>query len=123
MNTMIRKRRAFTLIEIMVVIVLIGLIMGVIGFNYIGTLEKGKAFKTEAGIEKLETILSMELAQNPERANEIETAWQSIVRESPMVKKADALIRDGWGQVYQVTLEEGMVVVRSARLQEYRRGE
>ena len=50
----------------MIVMFLIALITGVIAYNYRGTLEEGKAFKTKAAMEKLETILSLEIANHPE---------------------------------------------------------
>ena len=50
----------------MIVMFLIALITGVIAYNYRGTLEEGKAFKTKAAMEKIETILSLEIANHPD---------------------------------------------------------
>ena len=47
------KRHFVTLIEMMIVMFLIMLITGVIAYNYRGSLDEGKAFKTRAGIEKV----------------------------------------------------------------------
>src|SRR5438552_2150021 len=98
------ERRYLTLIEMMIVMFLIALIMGVIAYNYSGTLEEGKAFKTKAGIEKLGTILNLAAAENPDILNDIDGSWQDVVKSSPLVQSPNSLIRDGWGQVYQVTV-------------------
>lgn len=119
MNNMILKRRYVTLIEMMIVMFLIALIIGVIGYNYRGTLEEGKAFKTKAGIEKLETILNLAVAENSSLLDDIESNWQDIVRNSPLVQNPSALINDGWGQPYQVSVEDGQIVVRSERYETY----
>ena len=47
-----RKKRAITLLEIMIVILLIGLIGGVVSYNLKGTLDKGKAFASKEGAKK-----------------------------------------------------------------------
>lgn len=113
------KKKYVTLIEMMIVMFLIALIIGVVGYNYRGTLEEGKAFKTKAGIEKVATILNLSVAENPDYLNDIDSKWQEIVKSSPLVSDANSLIRDGWGQPYQVTVENGRVVVRSSKYEEY----
>src|SRR5690554_352491 len=119
MNNLILRRRYVTLIEMMIVMFLIALIIGVIGYNYRGTLEEGKAFKTKAGIERLETILNLAVAENADLLDDIESNWPEIVRNSPLVSNPSALIHDGWGQEYNVTVEDGEIVVRSDRYEEY----
>lgn len=122
MSKMKIKRRFVTLIEMMIVMFLIALITGVVAYNYRGTLEEGKVFKTKTGIEKLETILNLEIAKNPELGKSIKSNWQGIVLNSPLVHDPKALILDGWGQPYDVdTDENGAVRVTSARYNEYLR--
>jgi type II secretory pathway pseudopilin PulG len=119
MKSMILRKRYVTLIEMMIVMFLIALIIGVIGYNYRGTLEEGKAFKTKAGIEKLETILNLAIAENPGLQDNIETNWQDVIKTSPLVSNPSSLIKDGWGNVYSVTVEGGRLVVRSDRYDDY----
>ena len=119
MNLWVLHRRYVTLIEMMIVMFLIALIIGVIGYNYSGTLEEGKAFKTKAGMEKLETILSLAAAENPSLMDDIESNWQQVVRSSPLVKDPNSLIKDGWGIEYNVTIEDGNIEIRSDRYQQY----
>ncbi len=117
-----KNRRFITLIEIMIVMFLIALISGVVAYNYRGSLEEGKAFKTKTGIEKLETILNMAVAEEPDLLDDIDSGWQNIVETSPLVKSKNALIKDGWGNVYQVSIgDNGIIEVESERLNEYQR--
>lgn len=119
-NTVKRfTRRCITLIEIMIVMFLIALITGVVAYNYRGTLEEGKAFKTKAGIEKLQTILSLTLADNPS-ADMSNGSWQNYIASSPLVHDAKSILKDGWGRDYDVANDEnGNIVVRSAAYEDY----
>lgn len=112
------NRRYITLIEIMIVMFLIALITGVLAYNYRGTLDEGKAFKTKTGIERLETILNLKAADDPSFIQNSDS-WKEVVKSSPMVKDPDALIKDGWGEDYQVSHEDGAIKVRSQRYNEY----
>lgn len=112
------KKRFVTLIEMMIVMFLIALITGVVAYNYRGTLEKGKAFQTQAGIQRLQNILSLSLAEDPSLDL---SAWQEIVKRSPLVQDPNALIKDGWGFTYQVGMstETNEIVVWSEKFNQY----
>ncbi len=97
------RKRFITLVEMMIVMFLIAMITGVIAYNYTGSLEEGKAFKTKAGIEKIHTILDLHLATHPEEKDNIDSEWQAIVGRSQLVKNAKELTKDGWGSEYKVT--------------------
>ncbi len=73
-------KRFVTLIEMMIVMFLIALIIGVVAYNYQGTLEEGKAFKTKTGKEKLETILNLVVSERPEAEDDIEIRWADYVK-------------------------------------------
>lgn len=111
-------KRFVTLIEMMIVMFLIALITGVIAYNYRGSLEEGKAFKTKAGIEKLETILNLEAAKHPELYGNIDK-WEEYIQASPLVSNAQSLSTDGWGKRYDVGLENGKIVIRSENYENY----
>lgn len=116
------QRRFITLIEMMIVMFLIALITGVIAYNYRGSLDEGKAFKTQSAIEKLQTILNLEVSRHPEAAGHIESEWRKYVQASPLVNDPNALIKDGWGEDYQVSVgEDGAVHVTSRKLEEYQK--
>lgn len=111
------RKRFITLIEMMIVMFLIAMITGVIAYNYTGSLEEGKAFKTKNGMEKIHTILDLHMASNP---GESLGDWKTIVQNSPLVKNANELTKDGWGQEYNVTTgDHGSIEIKSAKYEEY----
>ena len=114
-----KQKRSITLIEMMIVMFLIALITGVIAYNYRGVLDEGKAFKTQAAMEKLETILNLAVANNPELLDDISDSWIDIVEDSPLVRSVREVSRDGWGQEFQVTVEDGRIQVQSDRYEQY----
>ena len=114
------KKRFITLVEMMIVMFLIAMITGVIAYNYTGSLEEGKAFKTKAGIEKIHTILDLRLATHPEDREHIESRWRDIVESSQLVKNAKDLIKDGWGFEYQVGKDSnGDIEIKSEKYDAY----
>lgn len=114
------KKRFITLIEMMIVMFLIAMITGVIAYNYTGSLEEGRAFKTKNGMEKIRTILDLYLATNPNESEHIQTDWKKIVESSPLVKNAKELTKDGWGVDYQVEKgENGDLEIRSDKYRAY----
>jgi len=124
MHAMYRvTRRYITLVEIMIVMTLIALILGVVAYNFQGALQEGNAFATRQRIEKIETIISLELARNPGSIDQVSEKWESWVKNSPLVKDKDSAIVDGWGNPFAVTVqrEEGKtkIKVTSERLLQY----
>lgn len=114
------KKRHVTLIEMMIVMFLIAMIIGVVAYNYKGTLDEGKAFKTKAGKEKLITILSLEISDNPDLQGDLSGKWREIVKNSPLVQNPNDLIKDGWGVDYIVeTGNDGQLEVSSKKYEEY----
>lgn len=117
MNKKCFKKRYITLIEMMIVMFLIAMITGVVAYNYTGSLEKGKAFKTEAAMEKIRTILDLHMATHPGDTTE----WKEVVKKSPLVKNADDLIKDGWGVEFVYSTDNnGNPVLSSVKYAEYK---
>ncbi|MEI8364842.1 MAG: hypothetical protein WCF65_00330 [Parachlamydiaceae bacterium] len=116
------QRRFMTLIEIMIVMFLIALITGVIAYNYRGSLDEGKVFKTKTAIEKVEAILNLQAAKDPEFTNNVQSKWKETIANSPLVRDPKSLIYDGWGEEYQVNADEnGVIHVESKKYNEYKR--
>ncbi len=101
-NTRRKKKRPITLLEIMIVIFLIGLIGSVIGYNVKGSLEEGKAFRSEQGIAKLKDILQMEIA-NGVSTEDIVNNPKFYLKRTGLVADANKLLKDGWGQPYIIS--------------------
>ena len=114
-------RRYVTLIEMMIVMFLIALITGVVAYNYRATLEKGRLFKTEQGMEKLETVLLLKVAEDPNAWNDLETQWRVYVEGSPLVHKPKDLFKDGWGYDYKITVDRasGSIEIMSEGYENY----
>ncbi len=112
-------RRCVTLIEMMIVMFLIAMIIGVVAYNYQGTLEEGKAFKTKAGKEKLETILTLAISENPELKDNIDSKWKEVIKNSPLVQNSQDLTKDGWGDEYEVKIDNDHVKVYSRKYAAY----
>ena len=116
-------KRHMTLIEIMIVMILIAMITAVIAINYQGSLDEGRAFQTKASIDKIETILTLAVAENGD-LEEVMQNWQGYVKSSPIVKDANKIIYDGWGEVYEVKVEPrddgtSKIIVHSRNLDAY----
>ncbi len=114
------KKRFITLVEMMIVMFLIAMITGVIAYNYTGSLDEGKAFKTKNGIDKIHTILDLYLAAHPEERDSLDTKWKGIVEDSNLVKNGKDLVKDGWGFDYQVAQgRDGEIEIKSDRYNQY----
>ncbi len=114
------KKRFITLVEMMIVMFLIAMITGVIAYNYTGSLEEGKAFKTKAGIEKIRTVLDLHLATHPDDVDSIESKWQGVLEDSQLVKNAGELKKDGWGKEYEVSRgQDNEIEIKSSKYDAY----
>ncbi len=102
-----QKKRAVTLIEMIVVMMLIAIITGALAYNYNASLTEGKAFKTKEGIARIKTILSIAMVDNSDATpEEVVNNWQTHVTNSPMAGKSQELLKDGWGKLYTVRLTD-----------------
>ena len=103
-----RKKRAITLLEIMIVIFLIGLIGSVIGVNMKGSMDKGKAFKTEHAIQQLKDIFELQLGEGETTIADIVGNPAHFLKRSGMVKDPDKMLKDGWNERFEIsTIREG----------------
>ncbi len=116
-----RKKRALTLLEIMVVIFIIGIIGTVIGVNMKGSLEEGKAFKSEKGSKQIYEILTLEISKGNLELEEMTLAQiHDAVRHSGFASDPDKLLVDGWGKPYQIyKTEDGDLRIASESFVQY----
>lgn len=100
------KKRALTLIEIMIVIFLITLITGAIGYNMKGSLDKGKRFRTAQAKEQLHDLLLICLDEGV-TIDQIIANPEKCLRDSGLAKDPDNLIKDGWGKKFDIKAKPG----------------
>lgn len=98
------KKRAMTLMEIMIVILLITLIGGAIGYNVKGSLGKGKEFKTKQAKAQLEDILDLCLQEGMD-PKEYARDPEKFLADSGLAKDPKNLLKDGNGRPFKVTYD------------------
>ena len=113
-------KRAFTLLEIMIVILLITIITGAIGYNMKGTLEKGKAFRTERAKEQLHDLLLYCYADTKD-TDQILRNIEHTITTTGLAKNPKELLKDGWGVPFEIkaTKFKNDFVIRSEKLDQY----
>ena len=117
-----RKKRAFTLLEVIIVIFLITLITGAIGYSMRGTLDKGRAFRTEQAMEQLHDLLLMCMAEG-ESSDEILRDPAGIIRKYGLAKNPGKIVEDGWGGKLDIAYTKNDFVITSKGLDHYKAGQ
>ena len=115
-----RKKRALTLLEIMIVIMLIGLIGSVIGVNMKRSMDEGRVFKTKRAQEQIRDILTLEVARGTP-VDEVIEHRREYLDHSGLVKNGENFLKDGWNQEFVVKSDgrNGNIIVSSERLKAY----
>lgn len=98
-----KRRYAMTLLEIMIVIFIIGLIGSVIGYNMQGSLQEGKAFKSQQGSKQIYDLLQLEMVKSDLTATDIEKSPKAYLEMTGFVRNVDKYLKDGWGKSYIIT--------------------
>ncbi|MGB7978121.1 MAG: hypothetical protein WCF19_03045 [Chlamydiales bacterium] len=100
------KKRTISLIEIMIVIFIITLITGTIGYNMKGSMDKGRKFRTEQAIDQLHDLLLICLAEG-KNPDELAKHPAKYIDELGLAKNPDKLIVDGWGELLTIVVKPG----------------
>jgi general secretion pathway protein G len=121
-----RKKRAITILEIMIAIFLIGIIGGVVGYNLKGSMDKGRAFKTEQAMQRVKEILYLVAGEQNLTVSEVVNDPRQYLIQSGLVKNPDDLLKDGWGgelSIYESTEKDskGEIETHSKNLEKYRK--
>lgn len=102
-----RRSRGMTLIEILVVLVLIAVVMGIVGGNFIGKGEKAKAdaAKIEIGqISQALDLYKLETGRYPTSSEGLQaliTAPPGVASWNGPYWKKNAIPKDPWGNEYK----------------------
>lgn len=92
------------MLEVMVVIFLISLIAGVVGYNLKGSMDKGKVFRSKQGREKLHDLLLLCAEDSKQSLAYIVKHPRKCLETQGMVKNLDETLKDGWGKPYKLSL-------------------
>ncbi len=108
------------MLEIMIVICLITLITGVIGYNMKGSLDKGKAFRTEQARDQLHDMLLLALSDG-KRIDDILANPKEVLIKLGLARDPDNLLKDGWNQPFSIRANRAKTdfVIISRRLTDY----
>ena len=114
------KKRFMTLIEVMIVITLIGIISGVLVYNFSGSIDKGKEFATKQRAQQIKHILMLEAVEKTSSLTEIKSEWQKIVGESYLLNQEQkkSICKDGWGKEFKIKIENNEIIVSTPSLKE-----
>jgi general secretion pathway protein G len=104
-----RAPRGMTLIEILVVLVLIGIVMGIVGGNFLGKGEKAKADAAKIEINQIGQTLDLyklEIGRYPttqEGLQALITAPSGVSNWNGPYWKNGTIPKDPWGNEYKYT--------------------
>jgi general secretion pathway protein G len=99
-----KQKRPITLLEIMIVIFLIGLIGSVIGYNMKGSLDEGRAFKTETAATRIREILLLEVAKGAS-LDDVIARPDHYLAKAGTVSKPEKMLKDGWDQPFEFSID------------------
>jgi type II secretory pathway pseudopilin PulG len=118
-----KKKRALTLLEVMIVIFLITLITGVIGYNMKGSLDKGKVFRTEQAMNQLQDMLLLALSEG-KTMDEILSKPKVVLKELGLARDPEGLLKDGWNVPFEITASRNKndFKIISKKFDEYKKG-
>ena len=88
-------------------------------YNMKGSLEEGKAFKTEQASQQIQEIFSMQIAMgvDPEL---VQKEPELVLKNAKMFKDPKSMLKDGWGVSYKIEVsEDDEVFVRSDKFLTY----
>ncbi|HPY89866.1 MAG TPA: type II secretion system major pseudopilin GspG [Lentisphaeria bacterium] len=98
-----RRSRPFTLIEIMIVVVIIGMLAALVGPNILGSLDKTKVKSTKAQLVSLKNAVQqfyMDMSSYPNRLDDLLVNPGNDKWDGPYLE-AKNLPKDGWDNEFQ----------------------
>ncbi len=112
-------RNAITLLEMMIVIFIIGIIGSVVGYSMKGSLNEGRAFKSEQGSKQVYDLLMLGLADG-EKLTHVVKSPEEVIESSGLIRNAKKFVKDGWNQKFQIkSIGNNDIVVYSPSWHKY----
>jgi type II secretory pathway pseudopilin PulG len=112
-----RKKRAVTLVEIMIVIFLIGLIGGALAFNMRGSMDQGRVFKSQQNCQRVQEALMLANATGEFNLSDLNNMKKvkTVLKNTSFIKDPEKLLKDGWGESLKFRMEGDDLVVYSEK--------
>lgn len=85
----------------MIVIFLITLITGAIGYNMKGTLDRGRAFRTEQAKAQLHDLLLICMEEGV-KPDELAKEPAANLKKYNLAKNSEKIVQDGWGSNFVI---------------------
>ena len=100
------RRHSFTLIEIMIVVMIIGMLAALVGPNIVGNLDKSRVKSTKAQLLSVKNAVQqyyMDMSTYPTRLDELITNPGNEKWDGPYLE-AKNIPKDGWGNEFQYSV-------------------
>jgi len=100
------RRHSFTLIEIMIVVMIIGMLAALVGPNIVGNLDKSRVKSTKAQLVSVKNAVQqyyMDMSTYPTRLDELITNPGNEKWDGPYLE-AKSIPKDGWGNDFQYSV-------------------
>jgi general secretion pathway protein G len=120
-NQVIRKSgKAFTIIEVMAVIVIIGILAGIVAVNVVGRIDKARVISTKANLKMLHSAVIQFKLDTGRYPTEEAGLEELIVQPTDVTGwnaggylQSTSLPKDAWGHdfIYQLSPESGKAFV------------
>ncbi|MFA6817029.1 MAG: type II secretion system major pseudopilin GspG [Lentisphaeria bacterium] len=97
------RRNDFTLIEIMIVVVIIGMLAALVGPNIIGSLDKAKVKNTKVQLVNLKNSVQqyyLDISEYPAKLEDLLTNPGNDKWDGPYME-SDSVPKDHWNNEYQ----------------------
>ena len=116
-----KRKNPITLLEVMIVIFLIALVGGVVGYNMKGSLEKGKAFRTEEAQKQIRDVLLIMASEKDKELKIVAKDPAKYLKLSGLVRDQKKLLKDGWGNNFEIHVNKDGddLIVHSDQLVRY----
>ncbi len=89
-----RLKRAITLIEMIVVLMILTMITGALAYNYKKSIDEGKKFKATEMTARIKTLVEIAIAEGRITRNNIATEWEKEVVKSPLIQSSEKFLKD-----------------------------
>lgn len=109
-----RSLRGFSLIEVMVVVVIIGMLAGVAAVAVNSRIQDGKVTKARAEIANFETALSLYSSDYGDYPTKLEDLLKRQKKSpEPYIKGGEKVLTDPWEKKYRYQIQKGIYTISS----------